>query len=206
MFHCDVQQKNFRRLVLVSQFPCCFIGDNLFHYSFWTASVCYHLPTETFSQHLADRGQVVVIKQVFFFFKAWRSGLLTDTRTLTQAHTQRWHTDVSGRLVRVEVSSSEPRAASLQGVWVLLLLLASRGRQSLGQEVQGGVSLLHQLGRCGVHLGAGKVVDGESVNHFPGLVLWETTEGKLRGRAFDCDVFCLFLRHWIVSLAFSSWY
>lgn len=57
---------------------------------------------------------------------------------------------------------------------LLLLLLASRARQSLTQEVQGGVPLLHQLSRCGVHLGAGEVVDGESINHLPGLVLWAT--------------------------------
>lgn len=51
------------------------------------------------------------------------------------------------------------------------MLLTNGGRQSLGQEVQGGVPLLHQLRCCGVHLGSGEVTDGESIDHFPGLVL-----------------------------------
>lgn len=72
----------------LAQFPgCCFIGENLFRYTFWTASVCYHLPTETFSQCLADGGQVVVVKQVIFEnLKKWPCDTHTHTHTLTHTH------------------------------------------------------------------------------------------------------------------------
>ena len=43
--------------------------------------------------------------------------------------------------------------------------------QSHRQEVHGRVPLLHQLGRRGVHLGSGEVVDGEAVHDLPALVL-----------------------------------
>lgn len=75
---------------------------------------------------------------------------------------------------------------------LLLLLLASRARQSLTQEVQGGVPLLHQLGRCGVHLGAGEVVDGESVNHLPGLVLWATERKQDFDENMNVTFYCVF--------------
>lgn len=73
-------------VVLVGQFRWCFIGDNLIRYRFWTASVCHHLPTETFSQCLADGGQVVVLNRLSENLKKWPRDTHTHTNRDTLTH------------------------------------------------------------------------------------------------------------------------
>lgn len=141
----------------------CFIGD-MFHYSFWTATACY-LPPDIF-QCLADvGGQAMFIKQVFWKPEVAKWHTLTHTHKHT--HTHRGDTRAPAWTVYYG-GISEPRAARLWGNYIL----DTGAWQSLGEEIQGGVSLLHQLCRCGVHLGSGEVIDGKAIDHFPGLVLW----------------------------------
>lgn len=78
-------------VVLVGQFRWCFIGDNLIRYRFWTASVCHHLPTETFSQCLADGGQVVVLNRLSENLKKWPRDTHTHTNRDTLTHNTHTH-------------------------------------------------------------------------------------------------------------------